>query len=449
MSTSNNLIDNIINSPKDDSFLHSTTPMLIIDGASNDPIENAKAIETNKPIHLLACTSSPFNKFDDSQNSFSGNSIIDYNNLFLIQMGTIITRNDKATQAVMDSFIKNDKLANQANLLIYKDSILDLQNDKVPKNVILSGHSYLAIDQGAKIKNIFVNRNSKLHFGSESSVDNTSFNNVTTGNIVTNKSKFEFDDTKDNTINTNLSTTPKSGINILTNVNLGTHTELANAEIKNATLEYSKITKSFINAHALSDEDIINNVFLYSIMDNSSIDIDKTQSKIAHDIQISDSKIKNTAMHFNNSHSVLANSEVIDTTLMDSALDKQMANSESAYNVIEDSKLHHVVSNNSLDINNVTLEGTTEKPIITNKAIHLTKQTLDSTKFPMLTNDSYKTLTKLNSGGILKSTVGHNKEPLINLKYIEFGAKEMTNLVDQVVPQQQSYHKQSENEPEL
>lgn len=113
--------------------------IMLIDGDSTDPVENAKNFEPNKPTDLIL-----YRTHDKC----------------LYQAGTITATSVDAAEAIRDNFVENGKPANKNNLWLWDKSSLTLTDGKLPKDLTLGETSKVILDEGAKLNNAYIDGDS-------------------------------------------------------------------------------------------------------------------------------------------------------------------------------------------------------------------------------------------------------------------------------------------------
>lgn len=375
MANSSNIIDNIIASEQDQSFTNTNSVMLFVDGKSSDPIENVKAIKVDQPVHLLACTMPGFDKYTDANNDFQQNtSVIDYNSVSLSQMGIIIPKTEAAVTALQKSFVSNGKLANKHNLLIYKDSILTLSGNKLPKNLVMDGHSKLILDGDANVTDTRIGNNSNLYLEQPSKIEHAVLKNVTTGELTfDNRMKPSFN--PGSVCTQILPQDKKNYFSVLENVNLGDGNYIKIANLKNATLDNCQV--AFAD-YGSNDSDIppMSNIMINSVLDNSVIHNRFKENDQIRTV-INSSMFKDTSIYLENSDLDIIDSNITKSTLTD----YQVANAnEKQYIGINKSEVDHLVSDNIMALDNAKISAPENYPLVTSQSLNINKAQLIALK---------------------------------------------------------------------
>lgn len=453
MANNSNIIDNIIASKKDQSFTNTNSVMLFVDGKASNPIENVKAIKVDQPVHLLACTMPGFDRYNDNNNDFQQKtSIIDYNSVSLSQMGIIIPKTEAAVTALQKSFASNGKLANKHNLLIYKDSVLELAGNKLPKNLVLDGHSQLTLDGDANVVNARISKKSNLYLEQGSKIERAILNNVTTGELTfDNRMKPSFN--PGSVCTQILPQDKKNYFSVLENVNLGDDNYIKIANLKNATLDNCEV--AFAD-YGSNDSDIppMSNIMINSALDNSVIHNRFKENDQIRTV-INNSALKDTSIYLENSDLDIIDSNITKSTFTDYQAGKAK---EKQYIGINKSEVDHLVTDNIMTLDNAKISAPENYPFATSQSLTVTKAQLiapkpkdsgilrdDQNKMVIITSDKtikpkfpiemakYQLLGQLNEDTYAKTkdqVLAKDETEKLGEKYSEGHQEELHKLID-------------------
>lgn len=213
--------------------------IMLIDGDSTDPVENAKNFEPNKPTDLIL-----YRTHDKC----------------LYQAGIITAKSVDAAEAIRDNFVENGKPANKNDLWLWDKSSLTITDGKLPKNLTLGETSKVILDEGAKLNNAYIDGDSYLHLDSNSDIEGIElggearFEDTKTGNLSFDKdgnAKFE----------PGSATIVANDLVAALNSKLSGTITISDSEIDGAMVQDSKIEKSLLedDNHKAPGEFIVTN----------------------------------------------------------------------------------------------------------------------------------------------------------------------------------------------
>lgn len=341
----------------------------LVDGPSEDPIENIKAISANEPVQLI------FDSLNDRDTPFSN---IDERHP---KMGTITPLNENAANALKDVLLSTDEqdhdvpvLSNDPNFKINRGSNLFFTTDKVfgyefPQDLTLTGNSQLTINGELKGKDITLDHQSNIHTQTETrdvaDISHSRFSNVQT-----------------------------------INADKGIGLDIHNSEIRNSVIDGTKVSDyepdDGLNAHAHAENAVIDGCKLNNfnfkdaviskygrIIDefedkapekpvNELSNVGLTNTKInslkpfkLHDTSIYNTAVTNTKLGSEVNYAVIGNSFLTDANAVENDPDFK----------IEFSALRNIIANNSIKAHSLFMNGDEYSPIVIAKKLDLAQDT--------------------------------------------------------------------------
>lgn len=310
--------------------------IMLIDGDSTDPVENAQNFEPNKPTDLIL-----YKTLDKR----------------LYQAGTITAKSVATAEAVRDNFVKDGKPANKNNLWLWDKSSLTLTDGGVPKNLILCETSKVILDEGAKLNDAYIDGDSYLHLDSNSNIKGTGFGgearfeDTKTGNLSFDKDgNAKFKQGSATIIATNLTAALNSKLS-------GTIT-MSDSEIYGAMVHDSKIEKSLLenDNYKAPGEFIVTN----SNIKGSVIQTSKVED--SYRVSLNDAKLDNVIAQVSDDNLL-----VDDSTIGNTIIDTFAEGVAPIDNVIYSSSISGLTTNKHIIAEHAAIAGADE--MITNKDI--------------------------------------------------------------------------------
>lgn len=358
----------------------------LVDGPSEDPIENIKAISANKPIQLIFYSSNdrdtPFSNVDERHP----------------KMGTITPLNANAVNALKNVLLSIDKqdhdvfvLSNDPNFKINRGSNLSFTTDKAfgyefPQDLTLTGNSQLIISGELKGKDITLDHQSKIHTQTETrdvaDISHSRFSNVQTVNAT-------------------------KGIGL----------DIHNSEIRNCVIDGARVSDyepdDGLQAHAHAENSVIAGCKLNNfnfkdaaiskygrIIDefgdqklekpaNELSNVELTNTKInslkpfkLHDTSVYNTNLANTKLGSEINYAVIGNAFLTDANAAENDPNFK----------IEFSELRNVIANNSIRAHSLFMNGDEYAPIVIAKKLDLAQDTSKkdfNTKFGCVISDKH------------------------------------------------------------
>lgn len=358
----------------------------LVDGPSEDPIENIKAISANKPIQLIFYSSNdrdtPFSNIDERHP----------------KMGTITPLNANAANALKNVLLSTDKqdhdvfvLSNDPNFKINRGSDLSFTTDKAfgyefPQDLTLTGNSQLIISGELKGKDITLDHQSKIHTQTETrdvaDISHSRFSNVQTVNAA-------------------------KGIGL----------DIHNSEIRNSIIDGARVSDyepdDGLQAHAHMENSVIDSCKLNNfdfkdaaiskygrIIDefgdqklekpaNELSNVELTNTKInslkpfkLHDTSVYNTNLANTKLGSEINYAVIGNAFLTDANAAENDPNFK----------IEFSELRNVIANNSIRAHSLFMNGDEYAPIVIAKKLDLAQDTSKkdfNTKFGCVISDKH------------------------------------------------------------
>lgn len=341
----------------------------LVDGPSEDPIENIKAISANESVQLI------FDSLNDRDTPFSN---IDERHP---KMGTITPLNENAANALKDVLLATDEqdhdvpvLRNDPNFKINRGSNLSFTTDKIagyefPQDLTLTGNSQLIINGELKGKDITLDHQSTIHTQTETrdvaDISHSRFSNVQT-----------------------------------VNADKGIGLDIHNSEIRNSVIDGARVADyepdDNLPAHAHAENSVIDGCKLnnFSFKDaaiskygriidefgpqksekpvNELSNVGLTNTKIdslkpfkLHDTSIYNTNLANTKLGSEINYAIIGNAFLTDANAAENDPDFK----------IEFSELRNVIANNSIKAHSLFMNGDEYSPIVIAKKLDLAQDT--------------------------------------------------------------------------
>ena len=341
----------------------------LVDGPSEDPIENIKAISANESVQLI------FDSLNDRDTPFSN---IDERHP---KMGTITPLNENAANALKDALLATDEqdhnvpvLRNDPNFKINLGSNLSFTTDKIagyefPQDLTLTGNSQLIINGELKGKDITLDHQSNIHTQTETrdvaDISHSRFSNVQT-----------------------------------VNADKGIGLDIHNSEIRNSVIDGARVSDyepdDNLPAHAHAENSVIDGCKLnnFSFKDaaiskygriidefgpqksekpvNELSNVGLTNTKIdslkpfkLHDTSIYNTNLANTKLGSEINYAIIGNAFLTDANAAENDPDFK----------IEFSELRNVIANNSIKAHSLFMNGDEYSPIVIAKKLDLAQDT--------------------------------------------------------------------------
>lgn len=330
---------------EEDVAMHTNDFAMIVDGDSDNPIENINNIKAGEPVHLLAyrvgdyCIGKP-----------------------IMPAGTITFEEEKAARKFKESLLDGDKLANRNKIFLHQHANVLIKGKTLPNNIDVS-HSNLVLDENTKIGGLVV-RNSNIRLKEGSRVTHSYFYDTKTVSLdKTNKTSEAIEDaariiTKDSHI---------------THCELGEDTCVLSSRLINSRISESILKKSYTNAfgpnYPLSSEPRKPNLTITeSALTNSQIKAFSTEyDPELFNMTIDNSSLENAHIGTNNAFTTIKNADLSDFVF---------AESDSSINKITDATVSNLVLNKEAIIKNSVILNNTKEPVYANQRAYMTNAML-------------------------------------------------------------------------
>lgn len=379
MSHLSRLLKNIQKMAKADSFNQPFA--FVVDGNSDDPIENIKQMKINHPIQLL-------NVIKSATDSPPGLKVA----------GTIITSQPDVIHELQNSFLDNNQLANNNHLIINNGCSLTLNSKNVPMDLLLNNQSHVTLDDHAQLNNCRINNNSHLHFINCSTVEDTEFNHTNTGAIgidANNQSVFENGPVNANIrgykhtdfLNRNLD-------NKISNTELGDYNTFEAVNLNKVSILNTKLHLTDLGTPLDLDTNNTHpnhTLVLNSNLDNTTAFVKNTNQYPAQ-MTIDKSLLKDSAIYLATKNLDITRSEIEGSLLLDTKNQAQ----QHQFDIIYNSRLKGIITNNTIVTENSKLIAGSDFPILIDKPLDATDNflTADNGGILQSNNKSIIRLTK-------------------------------------------------------
>lgn len=315
--------------------------IMLIDGDSTDPVENAKNFEPNKPTDLILY------RTHDKR---------------LYQAGTITATSVDAAEAIRDNFVENGKPANKNNLWLWDKSSLTITDGKLPKNLTLGETSKVILDEGAKLNNAYIDGDSYLHLDSNSDIEGIElggearFEDTKTGNLSFDKdgnAKFE----------PGSATIIASDLVAALNSKLSGTITMSDSEIDGAMVHDSKIEKSLLEDDNFSkDGHEVSGEFIATNSNIKGSVIQTSKAKDSYRVSLNKAKLDGVIAQVSDD-SLLVDDSTIGNTIIDTFAEDVPP----IDNVIYSSSIYGLTTNKHIIAEHAAIAGAGD--MVTNKDI--------------------------------------------------------------------------------
>lgn len=330
---------------EEDVAMHTNDFAMIVDGDSDNPIENINSIKAGEPVHLLAYRVGDYR---------IGKPIM--------PAGTITFEEEKAARKFKESLLDGDKLANRNKIFLHQHANVLIKGKTLPNNIDVS-HSNLVLDENTKVGGLKV-RNSNIRLKEGSRVTHSYFYDTKTISLdKTNKAPEAIEDaariiTKDSHI---------------THCELGEDTCVLSSRLINSRISESILKKSYTNAfgpnYQLSSEPRKTNLTITeSAVTNSQIKAFSTEyDPKLFNMTIDNSSLENAHIGTNNAFTTIKNADLSDFVF---------AESDSSINKITDATVSNLALNKEAIIKNSVILNNTKEPVYANQRTYMTNAML-------------------------------------------------------------------------
>lgn len=330
---------------EEDVAMHTNDFAMIVDGNSDNPIENINNIKAGEPVHLLAYRVGDY---------CIGKTIM--------PAGTITFEEEKAARKFKESLLDGDKLANRNKIFLHQHANVLIKGKALPNNIDVS-HSNLVLDENTKVGGLVV-RNSNIRLKEGSRVTHSYFYDTKTISLdKTNKTPEAIEDaariiTKDSHI---------------THCELGEDTCVLSSRLINSRISESILKKSYTNGfgpnYQLSSEPRKANLTITeSALTNSQIKAFSTEyDPELFNMTIDNSSLENAHIGTNNAFTTIKNADLSDFVF---------AESDSSINKITDATVSNLALNKEAIIKNSVILNNTKEPVYANQRAYMTNAML-------------------------------------------------------------------------
>lgn len=338
----------------DNTFCQETIEMkpnnfaMIVDGDSNDPVENINNIEARKPIQLLAYR--------------LGKPIE--------PAGTITFEQERAAKKFKESLLDDDRLANKNQIFLHDNAHVTVSGKDLPNDINVS-NSNLVLDKGTKVNGLKIGSNSDIHLKKGSKVTNSSLYNTKT--IAFDKNRIK---TSSAPIFVNGAAKLAMHDSYLSDSEISNNSGVLASRVLNAKIIGSALNKSYISFYnrcleSDSPDKNIGATIIKSNLANSQIKVFSPEYKSdLLGIIIDNSSLEKTHIGTINSETTIRNSDLSHFTLVEPDI---------SVNDITDSDVSNLTLNKSTSISDSRISNKTKKPVYANQQIfiHDTKMQLN------------------------------------------------------------------------
>lgn len=327
----------------DNTFCQETIEMkpnnfaIIVDGDSNDPIENINNIEARKPIQLLAYR--------------IGKPIE--------PAGTITFEQERAAKKFKESLLDDGRLANKNQIFLHDNAHVTIVGKDLPNDINVS-NSNLVLDKGTKVNGLKMGSNSDIHLKKGSKITNSSLYNTKT---------IAFDKNSIRTSSVPMFTNGAAKLvmhdSYLSDSEISNNSGVLSSRVLNANIIDSALNKSYVsfcNRRPESDLHDKNAVtIIKSNLSNSQIKVFSPEYR--NDLigmMIDNSSLEKTHIGTINSETTIRNSDLSHFTLVEPDISS---------NEITNSDISNLTLNNHALIFNSRILNKTKKPVYANQQI--------------------------------------------------------------------------------
>lgn len=334
--------------------------IMLIDGDSTDPVENAKNFEPNKPTDLILYRT---------------------HEKRLYQAGTITAKSVDAAEAIRDNFVENGKPANKNDLWLWDKSSLTITDGKLPKNLTLGETSKVILDEGAKLNNAYIDGDSYLHLDSNSDIEGIElggearFEDTKTGNLSFDKdgnAKFE----------PGSATIVANELVAALNSKLSGTITISDSEIDGAMVQDSKIEKSLLedDNHKAPGEFIVTNSNIKGSV------IQTSEAEDSYYVSLNKAKLDGVIAQVSDDNLL-----VYDSTIGNTIIDTFAEDAPPIDNTIYSSSIYGLTTNKHIIAEHAAIAGAGD--MVTNKDIAIISSELYAPEGGFLTTKDPKETT--------------------------------------------------------
>ena len=338
----------------DNTFCQETVEMkpnnfaMIVDGDSNDPVENINNIKAGTPIQLLAYR--------------LGKPIE--------PAGTITFEQERAAKKFKESLLDDGRLANKNQIFLHDNAHVTVAGKDLPNDINVS-NSNLVLDKGTKVNGLKMGSNSDIHLKKGSKITNSSLYNTKT--IAFDKNRIK---TSSAPIFVNGAAKLVMHDSYLSDSEISNNSGVLASRVLNAKIIDSALSKSYVSFYNrclesdLPDKNI-GATIIKSNLANSQIKVFSPEYKSdLLGIIIDNSSLEKTHIGTINSETTIRNSDLSHFTLVEPDI---------SVNDITDSDVSNLTLNKSTSISDSRISNKTKKPVYANQQIfiHDTKMQLN------------------------------------------------------------------------
>lgn len=325
--------------------------VMIVDGDSNDPIENINNIKAGTPIQLLAYR--------------IGKPIE--------PAGTITFEQKRAAKKFKESLLDDGRLTNKNQIFLHDNAHVTIAGKDLPSDINVS-NSNLVLDKGTKVNGLTIGSNSNIHLKKGSKITNSSLYNTKT---------IAFD--KESIIATDVPKLIYGAAKLVMNDSYASDSKISNnsgllsSRVLNAKIIDSALSKSYVSYYNRcpelnSPDKNIGATIINSNLVNSQIKTFSPEYKSDFaGITIGNSFLEKTHIGTIDSETIIKNSDLSYFTLVTPDL---------SANEITDSDVSNLALNKRALVFNSRISNKTKNPVYANQHIFV-----DNIKMQL--NDGY------------------------------------------------------------
>lgn len=332
----------------------------LIDGASDDPIENIQNIEPFKPITLIGYhpkNTKPKTRFVNAATMDAS----DHGQ----KLGVIMARTPEAVKSLKDSLLFRNAnnqltLSNEKQLRIKGNSQLAFAGE-MPANLYLDNESQLIADRDCKLDGVMVDEHAQVSLAPHSKLLDTSFFNTQTGTL----------DGAGNFISGPVNMRDSESLFVSSQIvqsRLEKQLETKGANVYNTFALDSNIIDSTVGFDDFSTKiPKISNRLVSADLNNSKVD-SQYGSKLTK-VQITDTNFQTGRLPVS-----VINTKINRSYISDAGVRSLHAAGKMA---IKDSEISDFMTDHELEADSSVIKGSKEKPIVATQALLLKKQKIN------------------------------------------------------------------------
>ena len=330
----------------DNTFCQETVEMkpnnfaMIVDGDSNDPVENINNIKAGTPIQLLAYR--------------LGKPIE--------PAGTITFEQERAAKKFKESLLDDGRLANKNQIFLHDNAHVTVAGKDLPNDINVS-NSNLVLDKGTKVNGLKMGGNSDIHLKKGSKITNSSLYNTKT--IAFDKNRIK---TSSAPIFVNGAAKLVMHDSYLSDSEISNNSGVLASSVLNAKIIDSALSKSYVSFYNRRPESDLHDknagiTIIKSNVANSQIKAFSPEYKSdLVGITIYNSSLEKTHIGTINSETTIRNSDLSHFTLVEPDI---------SVNDITDSDVSNLTLNKSTSISDSRISNKTKKPVYANQQIFI------------------------------------------------------------------------------